>query len=86
MSWSVSLLGSPEGVGKELDAIGEGMAAGQSKDEYMEALPHLKGLVALAVGTSISLSANGHATITNGVKTYGSVQVTLTTQYVKYCQ
>lgn len=45
----------------------------------MEALPHLKGLVALVVGTSISLSANGHATITDGVKTYGSVQVTLST-------
>lgn len=87
MSWSVSLLGTPEGVSKKLDEIGTGMADGQSKDEYMEAAPHLQGLIAQAVGpnVNIKLAASGHATFTDGKKTYGNISVSLEILYGEWC-
>lgn len=86
MSWSVQLVGTPEGINKELDAIGEGMSDGQSKDEFMDAKPHLQGLVSQAVGTTVNLRANGHATFTDGAKTYGNISVSLECFYGKWCQ
>ena len=86
MSWSVQLVGTPEGVKKELDTIGDGMSDGQSKDEFMEAKPHLQGLLSQAVGQKVRLNANGHATITEGVRTYGSISVSLECFYGKWCE
>ncbi len=87
MSWSVQLVGTPEGVVKELEAIGEAMSAGQSKDEFMEAKPHLQGPVGQVVGQNknIKLAANGHATFKDGAKTDGNLSVALDCFYGKWC-
>lgn len=86
MSWSVSLIGTPAGINRELDAYGETLSD-QSKTEFLEAKPHLQGLVAQAVGQNVKLNANGHATFTNGDKTYGAVSVVLECMYnAKWCE
>jgi hypothetical protein len=86
MSWSVQLIGSPKGVSSELNRIAEGMAAGQSKDEFLEAMPHLNGLLSQVIGPSVKLDASGSATITDGAKSYGSISVSLTCFYGKWCE
>lgn len=86
MSWSVSLVGTPEGVSRQLDKIAEGMTDGQSKDEFMEAKPHLKGLLAQCVKQNVRLNANGHATFTNGEKSYGNASVVLESFYGEWCE
>jgi len=60
VSWSINLMGTPENVAKALDEE-SGKLSGQSKLEYDEALPHLKGLVAQNFGGSnlIDLEASG---------------------------
>lgn len=87
MSWSVTLFGTPEGVKKALDEEGEKMS-GQSKEEFLEAKPHLQGLLSQCVGqnSNVQLTANGHATFENGTKTYGAVQVKLDTLYARFCE
>ena len=85
MSWSVNLIGTPEGVVKELDAIGEAQAEGQSKIEFMAAKPYLQGLVSEIVGQTVKLEANGHATFTDGKKTYGNIYVVLKSEHTKWC-
>lgn len=70
MSWSVSYIGSPEKVCAALDDYSTKLS-GQSKEEFDEVLPNLKSLVSMNIGgQAIRLSANGHATIADGVKTY----------------
>jgi hypothetical protein len=88
MSWNVELVGRPKGISDELDRIAEGMAAGQSKDEFMEAKPHLQGLLSQAIGErmSVKLSANGHATFTDGVKSYGTIKVSLECISGQWCE
>lgn len=86
MSWSLTLIGTPEGVHKELDSFGEQMSEGQSKDEFLEAKPALQALVTQIVGQSVRLTASGHATFTNGQKTFGNVMVSLEPFYGKFCQ
>lgn len=86
MSWSVTLVGTPEGVAKELDAQALTLN-GQSKEEFLEARPYLQGLVRLSVGPGlIKLLASGHASFTNGMKTVGNISVSLETFYGKFCQ
>ena len=87
MSWSVALIGTPEGIAKELDAHALRLD-GQSKQEFMEARPHLQGIVRLAVGPSqvLTLSASGHASKSNGVKTNGQISVVLEQFWGKICQ
>jgi hypothetical protein len=63
MSYSISLLGTPENICKALDEQSLTLT-GQSKAEFDEALPHLKGLVSQNSGTNkdvaYSLNASGH--------------------------
>jgi hypothetical protein len=91
MSWSVSFIGSPTKVIAALDKQAESLT-GQSLSEYQEALPHLKGLVAQAVGENVAvrLSASGHASFAlphvvgeSGapVKTSGNISVKLDQEY-----
>ncbi len=86
MSWSVSLVGTAEGVSRELDTIGKGMTDGQSKLEFMDAKPHLQGLLAQAVKQNVKLNANGHATFDGSEKTYGNVSVVLESFYGEWCE
>jgi len=85
MSWSVSLIGTPEGVSKALDEYGSTLS-GQSKDEFEKAEPALNQLLSLVVGENnyVSLRASGHATITDGVTTYSTVSVALDQFYGKW--
>ncbi len=82
MSWSVSFIGKPHAVREELAKTSLTLS-GQSKTEYDAALPHMQALVALnepSAGTTddaIELIANGHSTLQNDVRTYGSVNVSL---------
>ncbi len=87
MSWSLYLMGTPQGVLKELDSYGETLS-GQSKEEFLEAKPHLQALVALNLGENqnVTLNAAGHATFNNGEKTFSNVNVTLAPLYGKFCQ
>lgn len=83
MSWSVSFIGKQHAVREELEKTSFTLS-GQSKDEYDKALPHLLGLVALnersdgkIVDDAIELIANGHSSVQDSVRTYGSVNVSL---------
>lgn len=85
MSWSISVVGTPEGVSRKLDEYAETLS-GQSKEEFMDAKPHLQGLLAQVVKQNVRLNANGHATFTGGEKTYGSVCVALENFYGEWCE
>jgi hypothetical protein len=78
-------MGTPEGVNKELEAVGEGLS-GQSKEEFLEAKPHLQGLINQIVGQNVKLTASGYATFANGKKTYGNMSVSLDSFYGKFCE
>lgn len=64
MSWSISLIGTPENVSEALDKHSEGLT-GVSKEEFDAALPNIKGLIAMNYNsqypTAIKVSGNGHA-------------------------
>lgn len=81
MSWSVSFIGTPTAVAKALDSYADSWSAGQSKDEYDAAKPHIIALVQEnvgGVGRVVQVTASGHATITDGVKTYGTCTASVT--------
>lgn len=81
MSYSVSFIGKPSKISEALSNYSEKLS-GQSKQEYDEALPHLKALVESNVGDKVvQINANGHASFTNGEKTEGHCQVTITSVY-----
>jgi hypothetical protein len=80
MSWSVRFIGKPENVIGALDKHSETLT-GQSKAEFDEAKPALQTLVRQHVGQLVDLSANGHATFTNGEKSFGNCGVTLGAMY-----
>jgi hypothetical protein len=86
MSWYVNLIGTPEGVCKKLDEIGEQMQDSQSKEEFLEAKPHLQGLLRLALRENVKLNASGHASFESGTKTYAHIQVSLDGLYGEFCQ
>ena len=91
MSWSISLVGTPEGVGRKLEEYAETLS-GQSKEEFMDAKPHLQGLLSQVVKQNVRLNANGHATFTGNAdnaqtaKTYGMVSVALESFYGDWCE
>lgn len=79
MSWSVNVVGKPEGILSSLDKTSESLQ-GQSKEEFDAALPHLKGIVSQVGGAYIekcySLSASGHGYATSDPKVaYNHIQV-----------
>ena len=91
MSWSVNLIGTPEGISKKLDAIGDQMQAGQSKLEFLEVKPYLQGLLGQVLGETVKLNAAGHANFNSSpegkqVKTFGHVSVTLEAIFGEFCQ
>ena len=84
MSWSISAVGTPEGVSKRLDAYVEELS-GESKDEFIEAMPYLKGLVMQMVKQNVRLSANGYASFSGGSKSYANIGVTIEPFYGDWC-
>lgn len=77
MSWSVSFIGKPDAVSRELDAE-SGRLSGPSKDEFDAVKPSLQTLVAQNIGASIvQLTASGHASFTDGQKVNGNCSVKL---------
>lgn len=80
MSWSVAFIGKPGAVVKAL-AAESAKYTDQSKAEYDEAYPHLAALVAANMGPLVKLTANGHASFSNGVKTSGQCNVVIDTMY-----
>lgn len=65
MSWSINVIGTPDKITEALDVMSESLT-GDSKAEFDNALPHLKGLVGMNYneaipGMGIELSASGHA-------------------------
>lgn len=71
MSFSVSFVGKPEAVKRKLFDH-SAQLSGQSKDEFDAVVPALCVVLDQNVGQSVvSMSANGHATFVDGVKTYG---------------
>ncbi len=96
MSWSIHLIGTPEGVRKALDAHGEELS-GQSQKEFLGAKLALQMLLDQIIGQNIKLVASGHATfaaagsstpptIDDTVKTYGHIQVSLEPFYGKWLE
>lgn len=75
MSFSVSMMGKPDAIKRQLTIEGDRMI-GQSKEEFDAVRPALDLILDQQVGNGvIHLKANGHATFTNGEKTYGSCNV-----------
>lgn len=62
MSWSIQLIGTPQGLINELNAQSEKMNPGISKEEFDEALPHIRGLLAqnyAPIAPLVRLEASG---------------------------
>lgn len=61
MSWSFQAVGSPEAVLRALGTANAGLTD-QSKEEWDEAKPAIRALVAANVGNvAVEVTANGHA-------------------------
>lgn len=72
MSWSVSYIGKPEAIKRKL-VEESARLTGQSKEEFDSAKPALDNLLDQNLENGVvQLNAHGHATITDGVKTYGN--------------
>lgn len=71
MSWSVSMMGTPEKVAEALEKYGETLS-GQSKVEYDAAAPHLAALVRQNYRKSpeypmvVTIAASGHGMTSGG--------------------
>lgn len=75
MSWSFNGVGKPEALKRAIDAD-VARATGQSREEYEQVAPHLKGILDAAhADAAVQISANGHATFTNGERTYAYIAV-----------
>lgn len=86
MSWSISYIGTSEKICAALDEY-ETTLSDQSLQEFQEVKDSLKILVNGNVGKInevIQLTASGHATFTNGIKSYGNLTVSLSSIYAKY--
>jgi hypothetical protein len=83
MSWSVNFIGTPEKVVTALDEYAARMGEGQSKNEYLGALPHLKGIVSqnYANNALVDLSAHGSGTTSNGEEIQRSCSATIQLRY-----
>ena len=64
MSWSISYIGSPEKIIAALDRHSESIS-GKSKEEFDDALPHIKALVNMNSCKNytpvLRVGGNGHA-------------------------
>lgn len=79
MSFSVTFVGKPEAIKRKL-VEESARLTGQSKTEFDAVCPALETILDQQVGNgAVHLSANGHATFTDGVKTYGNCNVEVKT-------
>lgn len=79
MSFSVSIIGMPEAIKRKLVEESERLT-GQSKVEFDAVKPALDTILDQQVNNGVvHLSANGHATFTEGEKIYGSCGVEVKT-------
>lgn len=75
MSFSVQVVGKPDAIKRTLDAESARLT-GQSKEEFDAVRPALDTILDQQVANGIvQLNANGHASFSNGEKTFGNVQV-----------
>lgn len=78
MSYSVSLIGSPEGIKRRLRQHSE-VLTDQSKREFDDVLPALETIVDqnsnVESKVCLRLEAHGHAYFNGGVKQYGNCTV-----------
>jgi hypothetical protein len=77
MSFSVTFVGKPEAIKRSLERHSAELT-GQSKEEFDTVLPALETILDQNVGNGcVRLDANGHASFTDGVKTYGNCSVSV---------
>lgn len=80
MSWSVSqMIGTPKAVKQALQKQFDNYGAGPAKEEFAAAKPHLDALLDEYAGARVHVefSASGSASTIDGVKTEGSVAVSI---------
>ena len=85
MSWSITAVGTPQGVSRKLDEYAETLHD-QSKEEFMDAKPHLQALLAQVVNQNVRLDANGHAYFEGGQRKSGNIRVVLENFYGEWCE
>jgi hypothetical protein len=79
MSWSINVIGKPEAVKRALARQSEQLT-GQSKEEFDAAKPAIETLLDQNIENGVvQLDANGHASLADGAKTYGTCSVSLKT-------
>jgi hypothetical protein len=75
MSWSISVIGKPEAVKRALARQSETLT-GQSKEEFDAVKPALDTILDQNVENGlIQLNANGHASFSDGKKTFSNCSV-----------
>ncbi len=75
MSWSFTGVGTAAALAAAIDQDVE-KYTGQSREEFAQVAPHLKGLLAAAHDeAAVALSASGHASFSDGKRTYAVVSV-----------
>lgn len=75
MSFSVTFIGKPDAIKRKL-AEESARLTDQSKIEFDAVKPALDTILDQQVGNGVvHLNANGHASFTDGVKTYGNCQI-----------
>lgn len=61
MSWSLTMIGKPSNIAKALDAHGAKLTDPNTKEEFNEVLPSLKGVVTQNSDEKmVKLDASGH--------------------------
>jgi hypothetical protein len=79
MSFSVTYVGKPDAIKRKLEEESARLA-GQSKTEFDAVKPALDTILDQQVGNgAVHLTANGHATFSDGVKTSGNCHVSVNT-------
>jgi len=78
MSFSVSFVGRPEAIKRAL-AKASAQKSGQSKEELDAAIVGINQILDQNVNETevLSVQASGHASIINGVKTYGNCRLNI---------
>lgn len=87
MSFSVSYVGKPDAIKRKLVEESDRLT-GHSKEEFDAVKPALETILDQHVNnhSPISLSANGHASFTDGVKTSGQCSVEVKTLYGTFAE
>jgi hypothetical protein len=79
LSFSITVIGKPDAIKRKL-AEESARLKDQSKTEFDAVRPALETILDQQVGNGVvSLSANGHASFSDGLKTYGNCSVEVKT-------